>query len=72
MVIFHASLDVRRYLKAPKKALQHLFKHPCGTRSMSADEARDALLDELAQGHDFIPVGQCDNFDFKTGCKGHL
>lgn len=69
--IFHASLDVRSYLKAPKKSLRGLFKHPSGTRSMTPDEARDVLMDELANGHDFIPFGHCDNFDFKSGCKGH-
>ena len=37
--IFHASLDVRSYLKAPKKSLRGLFKHPSGTRSMTPEEA---------------------------------
>ena len=69
--IFHASLDVRSYLKAPKKSLRGLFKHPSGTRRMTPEEARDVLMDELAHGHDFIPFGHCDNFDFKSGCKGH-
>lgn len=71
MTILHASLDVRSYLKAPKRALRGLFKHPSGTRSMTPDEARDVLMDELANGHEYIPVGPCDNFDFKIGCKGH-
>ena len=39
--------------------------------AIGSDEARDVLMDELANGHDFIPFGHCDNFDFKSGCKGH-
>ena len=38
---------------------------------MTPDAVRSALMDELAQGHEVIPLGECDNFDFKTGCKGH-
>lgn len=71
MTTYHAALDVRSYLKAPKKALRRLFRHPSGKRSMTPDEARDVLIDELAKGHEFIPFGQCDHFDFKMGYKGH-
>jgi len=67
----HASLYVRGFLKGPKRSLRNLFKHPDGTRSMTPDEARDVLLDELAKGHEYIPFGACDNFDFTSGCKGH-
>lgn len=28
-------------------------------------------MDKLAAGHEVIPVGDCDNFDFKEGCQGH-
>jgi hypothetical protein len=31
----------------------------------------DKLMDELAQGHEAIPFSECDNWDWKTGCKGH-
>ncbi len=40
-------------------------------RPMTKDEAFDALCDELAQGHEVVPMGECDNFDFKKGCQGH-
>ena len=40
-------------------------------RPMTKSEAFDALCDELAKGHEVIPMGPCDNFDFKKGCLGH-
>lgn len=32
----------------------------------------DVLMDELANGHEYIPVGPCDNFDFEAAAKGIL
>ena len=68
----HLCMDVRNFLKRSEfpKGFERLFKHRDG-RSMSPDEARDALFDELSKGHDFIPLGECDNFDYKSGCQGH-
>jgi hypothetical protein len=40
-------------------------------RKMSADEAINVLMDELAAGHEVIPIGECNNFDYKKGCLGH-
>jgi hypothetical protein len=42
-----------------------------GRRLKTADEVRDFLIGELAQGHEVLPCAECDNFDWKTGCKGH-
>lgn len=39
--------------------------------SYTPEELKQAFMDELAKGHEVIPLGECDNFDFKTGCKGH-
>lgn len=46
------------------------FQHDDG-RPMSRDEAFEALCDQLAQGHEVIPIGACNNFDFKKGCLRH-
>jgi hypothetical protein len=40
-------------------------------RTLTPKEVYDEFLEELAKGHDYIPMGDCDNFDFKTGCLGH-
>ena len=29
------------------------------------------LAVELAKGHAFLPIGNCDNFDAEKGCQGH-
>lgn len=34
-------------------------------------ELKMQFLDELAKGHEVVPLGECDNFDWKTGCQGH-
>jgi hypothetical protein len=34
-------------------------------------EFRNYLMDELTKGHEVLPIGDCDNFDYKTGCMGH-
>lgn len=38
---------------------------------MGADELKAAFLDHLSVGHEVLPIGPCDNFDYKIGCKGH-
>jgi len=40
-------------------------------KRLTAEEAKEYLLDELAKGHEVLPLGECTNFDWKTGCKGH-
>ncbi|MGN0743886.1 MAG: hypothetical protein ACI4MZ_01240 [Christensenellales bacterium] len=35
-------------------------------------EIRDFLLAQLAMGRKVLPIGDCDNFDYQTGCKGHI
>jgi hypothetical protein len=70
-VIYHAFLSVRGALTNwPKRMFKNMFKHDDG-RTMTADEAKSTLLDELSKGHEVIPYGDCDNFDFKKGCQGH-
>lgn len=67
----HMSLSVRGVLTNwTPKMLKNLLRHDDG-RTMTAAEAKAALLDELAKGHEMLPYGNCDNFDFKTGCQGH-
>lgn len=49
-----------------KGALSHK-----GKKLYTAMEIREAFFDELSEGHEVIPLGKCDNFDYKTGCRGH-
>jgi hypothetical protein len=34
-------------------------------------ELRAALMEEVAQGTELLPMQECEGFDFKTGCPGH-
>jgi hypothetical protein len=69
----HMSISVRGMLNWPKgefkKACKWITKKD-GTPFTPA-ELKEALYDELAKGHEVIPMGECDNFDHKTGCRGH-
>ncbi|WP_250489944.1 hypothetical protein [Caballeronia sp. INML2] len=69
---FHLCLDVRGALTNWKnKDFRGMFKHDDG-RTMTPAEAKAELLEELSQGHNFIPFGTCDNFDHREhGCLGH-
>ena len=66
----HMCADIRGMLKWRKGILKGIFKDEMGT-SLSDKKARDYLHDCLAKGWEVVPCGNCDNFDYKTGCKGH-
>jgi len=53
-----------------KNALRWINKGD-GSKYASADELKGAFLAELAKGHEVVPIGDCDNFDYKKGCQGH-
>jgi hypothetical protein len=70
---FHMRMDVRGFLRnnAYPKDYRDVFTHDSG-RPMTPSEAHDELLNHIQQGHNFIPMGECDNFDFvEKGCLGH-
>lgn len=73
---YHMSLSVRGALSWPpsefrKAAGPHGYIKKNDGTAFTVEELREALFDELAQGHEKIPMGECDNFDGKTGCRGH-
>lgn len=72
MASIHMCADIRGMLKnhSRKGSLKGVFKDETG-RGLSDEEARDYLYDCLAKGWKVIPYGECDNFDYQTGCKGH-
>jgi hypothetical protein len=76
-------LNVRGALRnMTKREKRGMFKHDDG-RTMTADEADDALMDELVKGHEVIPMSttcgnpcsyaSCTGFDYgpEGGCPGH-
>lgn len=72
--IYHMGTCVRGMLRWPKKKLKNAIKYASkndGTKFNSVDELIDCLMDELSQGHEIIPICECDNWDWKHGCMGH-
>ena len=69
---YHLCISVRGALNRPYRYrdLKGMFRHD-DDRLMTGREVQQVLIDELAKGHEVIPAGECDNFDYKVGCKGH-
>lgn len=40
-------------------------------KMLSPAEVKRGFLDELIKGNEYLPLGDCDNFDPKHGCLGH-
>lgn len=70
----HMNLDIRGFLHAPHsehvRALEWI-KHDDGTPFRSVRALKNAMYDKLAAGWERLPFGDCDDFDPKTGCRGH-
>ena len=43
-----------------------------GKTLTTAREVKDFFKGQIALGRKVIPCGDCDNFDYQTGCKGHI
>lgn len=67
---YHLSLSVKGALRNWTKKSYKGFISKNG-RELSFFEARDLLLDQLAEGIEVICYSECDNFDTKKGCQGH-
>ena len=69
---YHMCIDVKGVLSRWKmKDFRNLFRDESG-RTLTPQEAKDHLIEELSKGHNFIPCGECDNFDHaEHGCMGH-
>lgn len=72
--IVHMCASVRGMLNWDRRYAKRMLptlRREDGTHFRTVEEFRGALMEELAQGHEVIPAGPCDNFDYKTGCRGH-
>lgn len=69
----HMSTSIRGALKNlenKRSKTKTYFQHEDG-RFATVAEARVFLALELQKGHEFLPMSECDNFDYKKGCLGH-
>lgn len=63
-------IDVKGLLMRKDSCLRGWFTKD--GKELSPGEAMRYLLEELEKGHSFLPMGPCDNFDYKEGrCMGH-
>ena len=76
MRTIHMCVSVRGMLQwgalETKRNLRNITKTD-GTRYSGVAEFRNELMNELAAGHEFIPLDgdPCEGFDYKKGCPGH-
>ena len=69
----HLCLSVRGALLQPDHVLKGWvggLEHD-GKPCTCVREVRENLMEALAEGYEYIPVKECDNFDPKKGCLGH-
>jgi hypothetical protein len=71
----HLCVSVREMLHwgeaETRRNLKSITKND-GTRFTSLAEFKNSLMDELAAGHEVLPMGEpCEGFDYKKGCPGH-
>ena len=74
----HSCLSVEGWLsravratKAERKRITLGMTDDAG-RPLTFEQAYEAMLQELAQGHRMLPVGKaCEGFSYETGCPGH-
>jgi len=69
--IYHMCVDIRGAINWPNSRLKSLF---CDAgKPVSAEAAREHLLDQLQMGRKVIPFGKpCEGFSYESGCPGHI
>ena len=72
----HMCISVRGVLCKSDRELETEFRDAVtddnGRKCTTAKQIRNVFFDELAKGHEYVPLGNCDNFDYKAGCRGHV
>jgi hypothetical protein len=66
-MLYHISIGVRDMLEKSDDFLCDLYR----CEPAQIPEVRTRLVIALMQGHKYIPLHECDNFDPQNGCKGH-
>lgn len=68
--LVHCCLDISGALKHAKDFKGCITVD--GRPLMTVKEIKEFLEYQLAMGRRVLPMGDCDNFDYQTGCKGHV
>ena len=67
--IIHMCLDIQGGINNAKMLKGAITVD--GKTLKTVKEVKDFLRGQLALGRRVLPMGECDNFDYQTGCKGH-
>lgn len=69
-MILHLSLNIEGALKNAK-AFVGCIETEDGKTLNTVAEVKAFFKEQLAMGRKYLPYGECDNFDYQHGCKGH-
>lgn len=67
--IMHCCLDIEGGIKHAKDLIGCITVD--GRTLTSTDEIKAFLRQQLEMGRRVLPCGDCNNFDYQTGCLGH-
>lgn len=68
-MIRHLALDIDGAIKNAKMLKGCITVD--GRVLNTVEEVRHFLYQQKAMGREALPLGDCDNFDYKKGCLGH-
>lgn len=68
--IIHCCLDIRGGIRNAKDLRGCITVD--GKTLQTTKEVKNFLQGQLDMGRRVLPMGDCDNFDYQTGCKGHV
>lgn len=66
---YHMQLDISGGIKNARMLCNCITVD--GRLLQTEKEVRAFLKEQQAMGRRVLPMGDCDNFDYQTGCKGH-
>lgn len=67
---YHCSMDIEGGIQNAKYLVGAITLDN-GKTLNTVKEVKDFLKECLKKGWKMLPCGDCDNFDYQTGCKGH-
>lgn len=71
---FHTMISVDSMLKCSKMDFDKVWKgvfHNDAGEMMTYQQVREVFLEHKRLGHKVFPCGDCNNFDWDSGCQGH-
>lgn len=67
---YHVCMDLQGAIMNAK-CLKGCITLDNGYTLQTVPEIKKWAKEQLAKGWKVVPCGDCDNFDYQTGCKGH-